>query len=74
MIDPRMTDREQFAALNVLDYLNDLFTGAGKEQFTRAEVLIVFNEVRNDPDIFNPLVVEAQDIAAREIDEAFPLT
>lgn len=55
-----LTDDEQFQALNVIEYLMDLFTAAGKENFTRTEILVVLNAVRNDPEIFDPAVLVAQ--------------
>jgi hypothetical protein len=67
MISP-MTETEQYQALNVLEYLSDLFTAAEKESFTKTEVLIVLNLVRTDPEIFDPRVVIAQQIVAGELD------
>lgn len=58
-MSPLTTD-EQFQALNMLDYLSDLFTVAGKETFTREDVLVIINTVRSDPDFFDPAVVIAQ--------------
>lgn len=61
------TPQEQFQALNVLDYLSDLFTCAGKETFTRVDVLIILDHVRADPEIFDPEVVIAQQIVTAEV-------
>jgi hypothetical protein len=55
-----MTPQEQFQALNILEYLSDLFTAAKKETFTRESILIVLDGVRSDPDLFDPDVVIAQ--------------
>jgi len=55
-----MTPQEQFQALNMLEYLSDLFTAAKKETFTRESILIVLDGVRSDPDLFDPDVVIAQ--------------
>lgn len=64
-----LTHDEQFQALNVLDYLSDLFTMSPKETFTKVQILIVLNQVKNDPDIFDPQVLIAQQTANAEIDE-----
>jgi hypothetical protein len=62
------TPIEQFQVLNALDYLSDLFTGSAKETFTKVEVLIVLNMVKNDPELFDPAVRIAQQTANAEID------
>jgi len=59
----------QFAAQVVLDYLSDLFTESPREQFSKAEILVVLNEVRNDPDLFDPAVVVAYETAMAEVRE-----
>ncbi len=61
-----MNSDEQFAALNVLDYLSDLFTAAGKDSFTRENILVVLNAVKSDPELFDPDVVIAHQIATAE--------
>lgn len=61
------TPQEQFQALNVLDYLSDLFTAAEKETFTRVDILVILDLVRADPEIFDPEVVIAQQIATSEV-------
>ena len=58
-----MSPTEQFQVLNMLDYLSDLFTAAGKETFNRAGILVVLDCVRSDPDIFDPDVLIAQQVA-----------
>ena len=62
------TETEQFQVLNMLDYLSDLFTAAKKESFTRVEILVVLNHVKNDPELFDPAVLIAQQTANAEID------
>lgn len=62
------TEREQFQVLNALDYLFDLFTAAEQETFSRVDILIVLNLVKNDPELFDPAVRIAQQIANAEID------
>jgi hypothetical protein len=62
-----MTPQEQFQALNILEYLTDLFTAAQKETFTRESILIVLDNVRSDPDFFDPDVLIAQQEATSEI-------
>lgn len=62
------TETEQFQVLNALDYLSDLFTAAKKETFTRVEILIVLNLMKNDPELFDPAVLIAQQTITAEID------
>lgn len=61
-----LTQDEQFQALNMLDHLSDVFTAAGKETFSRAEVLIIIDNTRSNPEFFDPDVVIAQQIATAE--------
>lgn len=68
-----LAEQEQFQALNVLDYISDLFTAAGREEFSRADVLIILDAVRSDPEFFDPQVVIAQQMATQEIDDAEPV-
>ena len=63
-----ISQHAQFQCLNLMDYLSDLFTAAGKDNFTRSEILVVLNAVRNDPEMFDPDVVIAQEIATAEIE------
>jgi hypothetical protein len=62
-----LTPDEQFQALNLLDYLSDLFTASPNESFTRVQILIVLDCMRSDPDFFDPEVLIAQQIATAEI-------
>jgi hypothetical protein len=55
----RLPQDDQFAGLIFLDYVSDLFTVAAKETFTRSEILIVLNNIKCDPDLFDPDVVVA---------------
>lgn len=63
-----LTIDEQFQALNVLDYISDLFTGTPKPSFTPTEILIILDHLRTDPDFFDPVVLIAQQIANADID------
>jgi hypothetical protein len=62
-----LTPDEQFQALNLLDYLSDLFAASPNESFTRVQILIVLDNLRSDPDFFDPEVLIAQQIATAEI-------
>jgi hypothetical protein len=62
-----LTPDEQFQALNLLDYLSDLFTASPNESFTRVQILIVLDNLRSDPGFFDPEVLIAQQIATAEI-------
>jgi hypothetical protein len=61
------TPDEQYAALCVLEFVSDLFTMAGKESFTKVEVLSVLANIRDDVDFFDPAVVIAQQQATEDI-------
>ena len=56
-----MTRQGQIGALGVLDLVSDLFTSSPKEGFSRDEVLILLNEVRNNPAVFDPAVMAEWD-------------
>ncbi len=62
-----MTPQEQFQALNVLEYVSDLFTGSPRESFTKVEILVILNRIKTDPELFDPDVVEAHSEVVREI-------
>ena len=57
-----------FGALLMLDYLQELFTAAQRQSFSQAEILVVLNLVKNDPEVFDPEIVLAYEIATGEID------
>lgn len=62
MSQPAIFDVGQaLAAIGVLDYLQDLFTAANKETFSRVEILVVLNAVKHDPEIFDFQTVIAWD-------------
>jgi hypothetical protein len=62
-----MSIDEQYGALLVLDFISDLFTTGKKESFTRTDILIFLDHVRNQPDIFEADVVLAHQIATSEL-------
>ena len=64
-----MTPAEQFQALNLLDYLSDLFAAAGTEVFSRDAILVILDATRSDTELFDPDVVIAQQQATAEINE-----
>lgn len=66
MISLTMSPTEQFQALNILDVLSDLFSAASTRTFTCGDVLIVLDAVRSDPELFDPDVVVAQQIATAD--------
>jgi hypothetical protein len=68
------TPQEQFQCLNLLDYLSDLFTAGDKQSFTRAEVLVILNHVKNDPELFDPETLMLQAQFSAEVEQQFPLT
>jgi len=53
----------QLYAQGVLEYLLDLVTASPNETFTKDEVLILLNAVKNDTDMFPPeIIIEFQEI------------
>jgi hypothetical protein len=58
------------AVLSMLDFLSGLFTEAGKETFTRDELLVILDCVRCDPGLLEPEAVIAFEIATASIEEA----
>jgi hypothetical protein len=57
---------EQMAALTILEFLSDLVTASPREQFSRDEVLVLLNCVKNEPDFFDPDLLAAFDQACTE--------
>lgn len=57
----------QFDGLLILDYILDLFTSSPKSEFTTAEILVVLNLIKNDPDLFDPDVILAYEEAVKDI-------
>jgi hypothetical protein len=62
------SDQEQFQCLNLLDFLSSLFTCAGKESFTKTDILVVLNNVKNDVELFDPAIVIAQEATVQFIE------
>jgi len=52
----------------VLSYVSDLITNSPRKEFTREELLVVINLVRNDPDIFSPEMVVWMDDIDRDLE------
>lgn len=49
----------QLGAAAMVDYLRSLFTGAGKDIYTRDEILVLLNLIQNDPEIFSMDIIAA---------------
>ena len=60
---------EQVAALSILDYLRDLFTASPRRMLPLEDILVVLDQVRSDPEIFDQDVVLALEIAVGEGEE-----
>jgi hypothetical protein len=58
----------QYAALCLLEFISDLFTAAGKETFSRDEILALLNCFKNDAELFDPQVVVAFDMISAEVE------
>ena len=56
----------QYAALCIIGYLEDLFTASPVESFSKVTMLSILNNVKNDPDLFEPEAVIAYDQIDRE--------
>jgi hypothetical protein len=61
---------DQYAALCIIGYLEDLFTLSPLESFTKISILSVLNNVKNDSDLFEPEAVIAYDQIDHEEPEA----
>ena len=61
-----LSTEHQIGGLAALGYVEDLFSHAGKQVFTRDEILVLLNLVKNDPEIFHPVVVEEVERAGVE--------
>lgn len=57
-----------FGALTILDYLQDLFTVAGRDEFKRDEILVVLNATKHSPEIFDADIVAAYDLAIQSLE------
>ncbi len=62
-----LSEEQQAAALAVLRYVSDLFTESPKEWFRREDVLVVLNNIGNDPHLFDPALVARMDQIDSEI-------
>lgn len=51
----------QLAQQAILRYLLDLFTSAGRESFSREDVLVILNLCKNDPEIFDEEAILAEE-------------
>lgn len=67
MAPRRPNPDEQFAALVILDYLSDLFTASPIEQFSREQILVVLNSVKDDPELIESAVLLAYEEAVKDI-------
>ena len=69
-----MSSTEQFQALNILEVLSDLFSATGTETLTRGDVLKILDAIRSNPEVFDPDVVAAQQIATAGINSPSQLS
>lgn len=65
----KLEPSEAFASLIILDFLSDLFTDSGRETFSRDDILVILNWAKNDPDLFDPDVVLAYELATADIEK-----
>lgn len=64
---PILDDQEAFGALLILDYLQGLFLASGRVEFSKEQIMIAFNCIKNDPEIIGPEVALAYELATEEI-------
>lgn len=64
---PALTDQEQFTALMILEYLSDLFTVGTLESFSRDQILVILNAIKNDQDFIDPDVLVAFEEATADL-------
>lgn len=55
--------REQYTALCVLGFLEDIFTVSPRDSFKKEDVLVIFNNIKTHEDLFEQSVVEFYDMA-----------
>jgi hypothetical protein len=67
-----ITPREQFHALNVLDYLEDIFTGSPAQSFTKEAIFLILADVRTQPELFDFEVLVAYAAAIANVDRISP--
>ena len=60
-------DRTAYGALLILDYLQELFLASGRDTFTKEQVMVALNCVKNDPEVIAPEAVVAYELATEEI-------
>ena len=56
-------DRTAYGALLILDYLQELFLASGRETFSKEQVMVALNCVKNDPEVIAPEAVIAYELA-----------
>lgn len=64
---PVLDDQSAFGGLLILDYLQELFLASGRETFTKEQVMVALNCVKNDPEVFGPETVLAYELATDEV-------
>ena len=60
-------DRTAYGALLILDYLQELFLASGRDSFTKEQVMVALNLVKNDPEVIAPEAVIAYELATEEV-------
>ena len=69
MSAPRPLDTdEQWGALCIIGYLEGMMTESPREQFSKTEILILLNLIKNDPELFAPETLEAYEATCAEVE------
>jgi hypothetical protein len=58
---PGLEGEHAIGAALIISYLRDLFTVARKDLFRREDILVILDEIRGDPEIMTPNLVQALD-------------
>ena len=61
-------DGTAYGALLILDYLQELFLASGRETFSKEQVMVALNLVKNDPEVIAPEIVLAYELATDELE------
>ena len=64
-----LSTEHQIGGLAALGYVEDLISNSPKPAFTREELLMLLNLVKNDPDLFDAAVVAEVERRGEEFDK-----
>jgi hypothetical protein len=54
----RLSIEGQIGAVSMLLYIQDLMMSAGRDHFSREDIMILMDTIGRDPDLFDPAMME----------------